>query len=306
MAERPVRESVLHFGPDGALVGVLTRPDTPNGEPAVVLLNAGILHRVGPGRIHVRLARHLSEEGWTVLRFDLPGIGDSDTLRGAGSRSHEVLTAVRAAMDVLQDRRGVDDFVLMGICSGAADSFRASCEDPRVAGIVMIDPPTFFPTGRHRLERLRRLLLDPRRWRRVLGSRLPRIEPGRLRGVRRRKAPTVGQPQEARATDAPETPSSELREAAGQAFQALAKRGVQVLLLVTGDQRYSYSYRDQIFDAFPKLDLRRIVEVHLFPGADHTFTRERDRNTLSKRVREWLHRRVAHTDRNSRFLDPSP
>ena len=60
-----MRERVCEFGPQLNLTGLLTEPTaTTHPElPAVVMLNAGLLHRVGPHRMSVILARKLAEQG---------------------------------------------------------------------------------------------------------------------------------------------------------------------------------------------------------------------------------------------------
>ena len=76
-----MRERALTFGPDGGLVGILTEPDPDVARanaPAHVILNSGILHRVGASRLYVQTARSLAEDGITSLRFDFSGIGDSE------------------------------------------------------------------------------------------------------------------------------------------------------------------------------------------------------------------------------------
>ena len=73
-------EQVLLFGTNRCLVGMLTEPEksqVPADLPAFILFNAGLLHRVGPNRLHVTLARRLARRGFPVLRFDFSGIGDS-------------------------------------------------------------------------------------------------------------------------------------------------------------------------------------------------------------------------------------
>ncbi|HHO68021.1 MAG TPA: alpha/beta hydrolase, partial [Gammaproteobacteria bacterium] len=73
-----MKERVVTFGPERNLVGVLTQPDQVRPDlPVLVFLNAGLLHRVGPYRMHVDLARQLAARGYASLRFDLSGRGDS-------------------------------------------------------------------------------------------------------------------------------------------------------------------------------------------------------------------------------------
>src|SRR5688572_9512999 len=76
-----IRDEALRLGPDGQLVGILSHPAggrarTPHA-PAVIVLNAGVLHRVGPHRLHVSLTRRLAVQGFASVRLDLGGIGDS-------------------------------------------------------------------------------------------------------------------------------------------------------------------------------------------------------------------------------------
>ena len=57
--------------------GLVSLPPGGRSSVAVVLLNAGLIHRSGPFRLYTRLARKLAKSGYIVLRFDLPGIGDA-------------------------------------------------------------------------------------------------------------------------------------------------------------------------------------------------------------------------------------
>jgi len=80
MRDMRMNEQVIRFEPSQTLVGIVTQPAPALANPdlpAVVLLNAGLLHRVGPNRIYVQLARKLAGFGFTVLRFDFSGMGDS-------------------------------------------------------------------------------------------------------------------------------------------------------------------------------------------------------------------------------------
>jgi alpha/beta superfamily hydrolase len=74
-----MKETAIRFGKFDTLIGVITEPDTPaqDNRPIIILSNAGLIHRIGPNRIYVKLARLLAEDGYCVLRFDLSGVGDS-------------------------------------------------------------------------------------------------------------------------------------------------------------------------------------------------------------------------------------
>ena len=115
-----MREEAVCLGENGSLVGVVTLPPAkPKSDIAFVLLNAGLIHRVGPKRLYVRLARALASLGFIVLRFDLSGLGDSDYRRDDLPEEESVRRDVRQAMDFLNQEKDVKGFVLMGICAGS-------------------------------------------------------------------------------------------------------------------------------------------------------------------------------------------
>jgi len=99
-----LRERTLLFGDGKSLVGIITEPppsDEVLARPAVILLNAGLLHRIGPNRVHVRLARRLAEAGFVVMRFDYSGIGDSRPRTDDTPFARSALAETRQCMDVL-------------------------------------------------------------------------------------------------------------------------------------------------------------------------------------------------------------
>jgi pimeloyl-ACP methyl ester carboxylesterase len=127
-----VREQAVLFGKEKSLIGTVTDPPKEkcsNHFPAVIFLNSGIVHRVGPNRISVKMA----------LRFDFSGIGDSRPRRDSIPFVKSSISEVQEAMDFLQELRGVQQFILVGACSGARVSFQAACQDPRVVGAFLIN-----------------------------------------------------------------------------------------------------------------------------------------------------------------------
>ena len=134
-------EECFCFGTDGALVGVLTRPVTaePASDAAVIFFNAGLVHRVGPSRLYVELARELAALGWTCLRFDHAGIGDSPA-RGEQLPAEKaaVFEAIEA-LDALARHTGCSRFVLAGMCAGTPTALRAAVIERRVEALVLLN-----------------------------------------------------------------------------------------------------------------------------------------------------------------------
>ena len=141
--ENPLmKEEAVLFGKAGSLVGILTDPSIDNGRslsPAVILLNPGIVHRVGPGRIYVKIARALAAAGFVVFRFDFSSIGDSGVRRDHLPFEKSAVQEAQDAMDWLNTARGVHQFILLGGCSGARVALETASSDPRVAGAILMN-----------------------------------------------------------------------------------------------------------------------------------------------------------------------
>jgi hypothetical protein len=181
-SEATIEERMVRFGADRHLFGVLTRTSTSADRPAVVIFNAGAVHRVGPNRVSVTLARELAAAGLACLRFDLEGIGDS-VLRAPGRENHPYPgTAIddgKAAFDFLRREFGYTRFIPVGLCSGAHNTFHAglTLTDHAICELVMVNPLTFYwvegmslDDTRHFEDAIqyRKSMRDPGRWLKLL------------------------------------------------------------------------------------------------------------------------------------------
>jgi dienelactone hydrolase len=149
-AEAPgLGERAVTFGGERRLFGILTSPPASAKRadlPAIIMLNAGSIHRIGAHRLYVPMARRWAALGFHVLRVDLSGIGDSPV--GAGQPENLTYPRdrgqdVQAAMDFLSESLKIDKFVLTGLCSGGDITFEIGFRSPKVAGAIMINPRTF-------------------------------------------------------------------------------------------------------------------------------------------------------------------
>jgi dienelactone hydrolase len=144
-----LHERAAIFGGARRLFGILTTTQPsggPSGLPAIIMLNAGSVHRMGPHRLYVALARRWAALGFPVLRIDLSGIGDSPAAEQCPENltyPRDSLGDVEAAMAFLTETTGTDRFVLTGLCSGGDITFQIGFRSPRVAGAIMINPRTF-------------------------------------------------------------------------------------------------------------------------------------------------------------------
>jgi len=143
------REEPIFFGIRHRLFGIL-HEGTSRELPPILLTSAGTVHRIGPHRFYVSLARRWASLGFPVLRVDLSGIGDTP----AADDGVENVTYPRdgyedlsAAMDRLSARAGPEGsasrFILAGLCSGGDFAFQMGMRDPRVVGALILNPRTF-------------------------------------------------------------------------------------------------------------------------------------------------------------------
>lgn len=137
-----MKEEAITFGAKNSLVGVLTNPSAHGANASTVgaiLLNAGIIHHVGPGRIYVKIARQLASQGIAAFRFDFSGIGDSKPRLDNLPFEKSSIDETQRAMDFLEAQLGIRKFILIGGCSGARVSFNTASCDRRVSSCMLIN-----------------------------------------------------------------------------------------------------------------------------------------------------------------------
>lgn len=290
----PPREQTLLLGARKALVGVITQPaaapsaqaDTPPGgeRPTVVMLNSGIIHRVGANRMNVSLARRLAQAGFTVVRFDLSGIGDSDPRNDGLSPIEAVLADIREVLDALQASRGATRFILLGLCSGADHAVVYAPGDPRVVGIVQLDP-TIPRTRRYWLKLYGRRVLRPRLWWRMLGGRY-HVWRGLWQAARRRLQPAPRPPADPSGSRRPPTREEAFAYLEG-AYRQAVLADVQFFSVFTPDLPRQHNYREQILDAFPSVPFGAQLRLEFHAEADHTFAAPACRERVISAIVEW-------------------
>lgn len=143
MSDASIVETPLQFGSSGSLFGILTKPAAMGARaskrPVFVFLSAGLIHRAGPFRLYVHLARTLASAGFPSLRIDLSGIGDSERRPGI-EYTESVAADFADVVAALATELGDISIVLAGLCSGADNAIRLSADDDRIAGLVLLDP----------------------------------------------------------------------------------------------------------------------------------------------------------------------
>jgi hypothetical protein len=270
-------EHAVVFAPTQSMVGVVTEAEVEpeRARPVLVFLNAGLVHRVGPNRLHVRLARVAARRGFVSLRFDLSGVGDSTPRLDGSSVRTAALTDVRDALDFVAAEHRASTFILAGLCSGADLAFRAALADTRVVGVILIDGLP-YTTARSRIHHYAMRFIRHAGWKRLFARDNPV-----WRRLRRWGRPPARPGSAGRRRDVPP-----MREAEA-GLRELMRRGVRMLLLFTAGREYSYG--GQFRDMFPSVRSAPI-DVAFFRNADHTFTLRANQELLFRTIDEWIAR----------------
>lgn len=278
-----MKERGVVFG-DGRLLGVLTTPpDEDRDRPCVVILNAGVIHRVGPGRLSVDMARRAAAAGFLAFRFDLSGLGDSAPRVPPLGVVESANADVSDALDCLRAIHGTRAFVLVGLCSGAIHAHHAAAADHRVVGAALLDGYS-YPTPRSRALAAVARLRSPLRLARAALRRATRLAGSAA------PAPSLND------EDAflPRWPSRARVEAD---LLGMMARGVELLYAFTGEWVSAYRYPGQMRDAFPRVPFGERLSERLIPEAEHLLFTRGERLLLLDVLAKWLKERFPATGR---------
>lgn len=295
------REKAVRFGPTGALLGILTEPaaGTPALGRGIVLLNAGLLHRVGPSRLHVQIARRMAACGYVALRFDFSGIGDSDARRDGLAFEQSAVLEVQEAMNHLASTKQVREFALFGLCSGADGAFLAAVADPRVTSLVQLDP-WIYHTWKYAPFALLRKLRNKKSWQNLLsGDTFVRRVLPLLRGSR---GGSDGKDNVVVSHYSRVFPPKAQVE---QQLRILLERRVRMFCLFSGGMPESVSYEGQYRECFGSLDLGDLVAVGFHADAAHIFSALEHQKMVVDATEHWLRHEKRPATEADRLLVPA-
>ena len=273
-----MRERALKFGKTASLAGVLTEPTGGPSDPerpAVLFLNSGILHHTGASRLYVKVARRLAEEGFTSLRFDFSGVGDSEVRKDTLPFAKAAVVEGREAMDFLQEGRGMKRFILMGLCSGADMAYHISLADQRVVGLAKIDAWA-YRTKSWYVRHYGPKVLSIKQWTHSIKVRVEE----KVGGAEGQEDRSVYESPEYRRVFPP-------REEVAEGLKTLMGRGVRLYYYFSGNQPEHINQGDQYAESFPEVDFGDRLTVDYDPTADHTVTGLKHQVEVTEAIRRW-------------------
>lgn len=281
MSNEFLMEEVLQFGDDARLFGILTLPSEPQQHaqklPVFVFLSSGFMHRVGPRRLYVRLARTLAQIGFSSFRVDLAGRGESPGRPEL--RNEQALKAdYKEIVSVLEARLGPSQLVLAGLCSGADNAVVLAQADERVIGLLLMDPTCYQDDG-FSMRKFFRKFTD-----------IPRYVEWATRKVDRLNGRQVKHASDNDLYTAPLVigvlPTPEQMRAA---FQAVCERKGRTLSIFTSlaEDMDFYNQLGQLGRVLKLPGYEQCCTERFYSTASHTFELERHRSRLLVEVKEW-------------------
>jgi alpha/beta superfamily hydrolase len=279
-----VRELPVLLGRQSSLVGILTEASQAvlvEDAPVIVLLNAGIVHRVGPNRMYVLLARALAATGYTSLRFDHSGIGDSPNRVDALAPLESAMLDIREAVDWLASYKHARRFVVLGLCSGADHSLLYASSDRRVVGVALLDP-SIPRTTRFHVNEFRRkcsslVKKSPTEALDTVGQLLKRILL-RQNNIEADETEPISPPVADR----------QLRTELEIQYRQCVLSCVKILAILTGGSPRKHNYREQLTDSLPSIAFGDQLTLGYVPQSDHSFTSQSSLEVLNQCVLRWL------------------
>lgn len=129
---------------DHKLLGIIHQcPDM--SRTGVLIIVGGPQYRIGSHRQFLLLARALSARQIATMRFDVRGMGDAE---GDAPGFQSLDADIRAAIDCFfANCPQLQRVVLWGLCDAASAAVFYAHNDPRVQGLVLLNPWIFTQQG---------------------------------------------------------------------------------------------------------------------------------------------------------------
>ena len=278
-------EQAIRFACQGETLPGVVHHGRADAATGVLVIVGGPQYRVGSHRQFVLLARDLAARGIPVMRFDARGMGDAS---GSAADFTALDADIAAAVDAfIEHTPRLDRVVLWGLCDAASAALFYAWQDPRIAGMVLLNPWARTPAGEARTylrHYYTRRLMSRAFWQRLLGGRVAwRTSLAALGANLRRSADAA--PDPGAATDALPALSLPERMAAG-----LERFAGPALFVLSGNDLTAAEFRDAAARShrWRRLRARDNLAWTELAEADHTFSRRSWRDEVARRTGDWV------------------
>ncbi len=290
-------ETVLNFQCKGEnLLGIVSAPaaELAVNQTGVIIVVGGPQYRVGSHRQFVLLARALASAGYTSLRFDYRGMGDSS---GTAHDFLQITPDIQAAIDaLLLERPALTQIVLWGLCDGASAALLYVQAKPenKIAGLCLLNPWVRSEASLARTQVKHyygQRLKQKEFWLKLLSGK---VAAGALSGLIRSARAALAVPSPTAATSPAALPYQTRMAQAWLAFKG------PILLILSGNDYIAkefmeYSGADAAWQG--TLERSELTQIEA-PDADHTFSDRSGEVTLKDSLLTLMNRlqKTRHTN----------
>lgn len=250
-------------------------------ETGLILIVGGPQYRVGSHRQFLLLARHLAQHGIPVLRFDYRSMGDSE---GAMRDFESIDADIGAALEMMRQRYpNVSKWVLWGLCDAATAASFYAARDPRIVGLVLLNPWVRTEQGQSKaylkhyyLQRM----ISADFWRKLCSGKFSWAQSLRALGGNVGRAYSTG-------NSAGSEKSGALPD---RMLTALKVYRGEVLVILSGNDLTAKEFEQAAQESaqWCRLMQEDRVQVRKQPDADHTFSRRVWRDEVAEITTEWV------------------
>jgi uncharacterized protein len=277
---------------DAWLYGVLSLPEQMCSK-GVLILVGGPQYRVGSHRQFTLLARTLAACGIPVFRFDCRGMGDSE---GSPRDFERLEDDLHCAIDrFLHELPALDEVVIWGLCDAASAALFYAHRDPRVTGLVLLNPWVRTEQGEAKAYLKHYYVtrfFNKEFWGKVLSGRFDYSTATRsftrtiARAAAGRRANEHGQKEPARTGE-----SCDPANLPDRMLDGLRRFKGKILLIISGNDLTAQEFSDlaRTSPGWQRLLAAPQVSRHNLPEADHTFSRRLWRDQVADITRNWIH-----------------
>jgi uncharacterized protein len=284
-------QRALRFSCHGSsLYGVLNRP-VQGDSRGVLIVVGGPQYRAGSHRQFSLLARDLAAFGMPAMCFDYRGMGDSE---GDPRTFEDVDEDIRHAIDhFFAEIPLMKEVVIWGLCDAASAALFYAHRDPRVGGLVLLNPWVRTTDGmaktylkHYYLKRLS----EPELWRKIFrGSFDYRTAVRSILSMAHKALRHRGADDGSREEE--KTPKTGHHASLpDRMLDGLSRFEGKVLLILSGNDLTAREFLDVVNGSRKWRNLLAAprVQRHDLPDATHTFSRHDWRDQVASWTREWV------------------
>lgn len=267
------------------LYGVVSLPQQA-ARRGVLIVVGGPQYRVGSHRQFALLARALAEQGIPAMRFDYRGMGDSD---GAAQTFEDVSEDLRAAVDqFVATVPGLAEVVIWGLCDAASAAMFYGRHDPRVCGLVLLNPWIRTTDGLAKAtlkHYYRDRLLQPEVWKKIVSGRFEF-----RRALSSFSALLTAAREKGQKSATTEAAAASVAPLPERMLNGLSGFHGKVLLILSGRDLTAQEFSEVVKASKPwqRLLASARVSHKALPDADHTFSRRAWRDQVSTWTGDWI------------------